>query len=496
MINYNSLTRIGLDHTQLQFVAPGGTGKTQLALNFIKYHKDKFDPILWIDAENQDTARLSFGRCAEALQIPVNPTLVQGSHLRHSTTVQAVCRWLQHRKELDEEWLVVFDNVDNLTWSVFDILPEGQRGNIIITSQDEQLSQLIKGCEKVSVDIMNRLEARDLLLRHLNPDDRPIGEDTKGLCDQVAVCLECLPLAVNLAGPYMRNDNIARASMGNGTDPQSALARYLDDYRRHQNELLRSSQYNGLSSYDKTVWTVWDTTVQKIEEIFPDRNSKLLLVFMAHFSSGFIQEEVFRLASFGLTPVRQDIFAEEEEFPEWLKSLLAVDGEKWDNFHYRRVREPLLKYGLLRSVSSDWPGVRMHSLVRWRAIQYKEDDHRDPWDRWHLEFILAACHELLKDTARPQFQRHIVIHIPEACQIHWSVLMTLASPLPGRGNMKRQKKHFDEHLNSERRCWGQSIQKQQLACVCFVIHYPVRATPLADRGGMKRLKQWLDKHLD
>lgn len=316
-----------------------------------------------------------------------------------------MCRWLQHRKELDEEWLVVFDNVDNLTWSVFDILPEGQRGNIIITIQDEQLSKLIKGCEKVSVDIMNRLEARDLLLRHLNPDDRPVGEDTKGLCDQVAVCLECLPLAVDLAG----------ASMGNGTDPQSALARYLDGYRRHQNELLRSSQYNGLSSYDKTVWTVWDTTVQKIEEIFSDRNSKLMLVFLAHFSSGFIQEEVFRLASFGLTPVRQDIFAKEEEFPEWLKSLLAVDGEKWDNFHYRRAREPLLKYGLLRSVSGDWPGVRMHSLVRWRAIQYKEDDHRDPWDRWHLEIILAACHELLKDTARPQFQRHIVIHIPETC---------------------------------------------------------------------------------
>lgn len=57
---------------------PGGTGKTQLALNFIKYHKDKFDPILWIDAENQDTARLSFERCAEALQIPVNPDLGAG----------------------------------------------------------------------------------------------------------------------------------------------------------------------------------------------------------------------------------------------------------------------------------------------------------------------------------------------------------------------------------------------------------------------------------
>lgn len=61
-----------------------------------------------------------------------------------------------------------FDNVDNLTWSVYDILREGQRGNIIITSQDEQSPNLLKGCGKVSVDIMNLLEARSLLFKHLN----------------------------------------------------------------------------------------------------------------------------------------------------------------------------------------------------------------------------------------------------------------------------------------------------------------------------------------
>lgn len=40
---------------------------------------------------------------------------------------------------------------------------------------------------------------------------------------------------------------------------------------------------------------------------------------------------------------------------------------------------------------------RMHSLVRWRAMQYK-DDNQSPWNRWLLESMLGACHELLKNT--------------------------------------------------------------------------------------------------
>ncbi|OJJ84728.1 uncharacterized protein ASPGLDRAFT_170633 [Aspergillus glaucus CBS 516.65] len=385
---------------------PGGTGKTQLALKYIEDNKNKFNPILWVDAEDEETARTSFEQCATVLQIPVDRTLGQGSHPRDSPTVQAVRRWLQHCKESNEEWLVVFDNVDNMTWGVFDILPRGQRGNIIITSQDEQSWKLLDGCEKVSVEIMNPLEARGLLFWHLNLGHQPVDQDTKDLCDQVAERLENLPLAVDLAGAYIAN------ALDSQPNPQSALTQYLDYYAKHQNRLLRNSRYNGLSSYGKTVWTVWDTTLQKIEERYSGRHSKLLLIFLGHFSSGFVQEELFRLASLGFASVQHDIFAGHEDFPDWLKEFLTIDGDRWDDFYYGEALEPLINYGLLRSVKEEWSGVRMHSLVRWRAMQYKYD-YQEPWNRWHMEFMLGACHELLKDTAKPQFRRHIVIHIPQ-----------------------------------------------------------------------------------
>jgi hypothetical protein len=38
----------------------GGTGKTQLALKYIKDHEDKYNPILWINARDEETVRSSF----------------------------------------------------------------------------------------------------------------------------------------------------------------------------------------------------------------------------------------------------------------------------------------------------------------------------------------------------------------------------------------------------------------------------------------------------
>lgn len=47
----------------------GGTGKTQLALKYAEDFKDEHNPILWIDAEDEETVRSSFERCASELQL-------------------------------------------------------------------------------------------------------------------------------------------------------------------------------------------------------------------------------------------------------------------------------------------------------------------------------------------------------------------------------------------------------------------------------------------
>lgn len=62
--------RLRVDHKKasishaVTIVGLGGTGKSQLALKYAETHKERYDPILWIDATNTMTALSSFQRCA------------------------------------------------------------------------------------------------------------------------------------------------------------------------------------------------------------------------------------------------------------------------------------------------------------------------------------------------------------------------------------------------------------------------------------------------
>ncbi|KAL8724128.1 MAG: hypothetical protein Q9166_008115, partial [cf. Caloplaca sp. 2 TL-2023] len=379
----------------------GGTGKTQLALKYVEDHKDDYNPILWIDAKDEDSVRSSFERCASELQLSVDRTQTQSSSLLDSPTVQAVLRWLYSRKDTDEAWLAIIDNADDVSWGIKKVLPKGQRGSVIITSQDSQSQKLVDGgCEEVRVDTMELLEARMLLLRHLRLDLEPVPQDIQEDCDKIAEQLGYLALAIDLAGAYI----------GNETDQRQAPRQYLADYARHRDDLLQSEHARGLSASDKTVWTVWDTTLEKIERRHADLRPGLLLAFLARFSNGVVQDELFRLASLSISSVTREMYDETAELPEWLAKVLAFDGKEWDDFCYRQGRNVLIRYNLLEQTQGDWGGVRMHGLVQWRATKFGQ---AMPWDRWHLIATTAACTQLSGKTARPEFRRHMVTYIPD-----------------------------------------------------------------------------------
>ncbi len=95
----------------------GGAGKSQLALDYAEKHKDQYNPILWIDATDEEAVRFSFRRCASELGLPEERVENQGSVFT-DTVVQAVLRWLRARAEADGEWLVIVDNADDISWGL------------------------------------------------------------------------------------------------------------------------------------------------------------------------------------------------------------------------------------------------------------------------------------------------------------------------------------------------------------------------------------------
>jgi Cdc6-like AAA superfamily ATPase len=93
----------------------GGTGKTQLVLNFIEQHKQEYYGILWIDARSEETIRSSFVRCCRTLNLPVEAASRAETSLEDSSSLQSVLLWLRSRTEVGQEWFVVMDNADEAT---------------------------------------------------------------------------------------------------------------------------------------------------------------------------------------------------------------------------------------------------------------------------------------------------------------------------------------------------------------------------------------------
>jgi hypothetical protein len=158
--------------------------------------------------------------------------------------VQAVLRWLRDRRETDEEWLVIVDNADDVSWGLKSVMPKGQRGSIMVTSRDRYSTMLVDGdCEQLEVSIMSEDEANTLLLRPLRWSVESVSEKIQDGSDAVVRRLGRLALAVDLAGAYIGND----------VNQESALAHYVADYDKHQDELVRSEGSRELRPTDRPV---------------------------------------------------------------------------------------------------------------------------------------------------------------------------------------------------------------------------------------------------
>lgn len=237
----------------------GGTGNTQLVLRYIKEHDEEYDTVLWIDVRSEETARASYERCCRKLGLQVEATLSKGP-LQDVPSVQAVLSWLRDRRE-DKRWLAVVDNADDLSWDVSGIVPQGKAGTVIVTSQDAQASRLLGGrTPTVRVDAMEPEEAVRLMSNYF---DEPLrrGDGCLALVEEITECLDRLALAMDLAGARVQAD------VETGDDMATALRQYIADYRRSQDRLLRDEEFARVSSYKKTVWTAWETSMASLREV-------------------------------------------------------------------------------------------------------------------------------------------------------------------------------------------------------------------------------------
>jgi tetratricopeptide (TPR) repeat protein len=157
----------------------GGVGKSQIATEYAYRHRSDYDVVWWIPSEQPAQILRALIELGETLELNVG--------LEANTAVPAVQEALRAGRPYPN-WLLIFDNAETLD-TVQPYLPQGGTGRVLVTSRNEQWSDIADALE---IDVFSRAESIELLRKH-NPD---ISVEA---ANRLAEMLEDLPLAIGQA---------------------------------------------------------------------------------------------------------------------------------------------------------------------------------------------------------------------------------------------------------------------------------------------------------
>ncbi|MBT2395415.1 tetratricopeptide repeat protein [Streptomyces sp. ISL-100] len=163
----------------------GGIGKTQLATEYAYRHATGYGLVWWVHAESSTLAESCLAELAEILGLPVGGT--------QSVLIRRLWSVLSQR----DDWLLVYDNLDNPTGA--DQVPPLDCGRVLITSRSPAVGRLTP--DMIQVSPFDRGESLALLRRRC-PD---LAHDEAG---QVCEAIGDLPLAVEQAGCFLAESGL------------------------------------------------------------------------------------------------------------------------------------------------------------------------------------------------------------------------------------------------------------------------------------------------
>ncbi|KAF2647102.1 HET-domain-containing protein [Lophiostoma macrostomum CBS 122681] len=313
----------------------GGIGKTQLAVKYVRRHKEKHTAIFWLNANDEDSLRFSYRSIArQILQCHPSTGVLSSVDLEGDLdrVVSAVKSWLELQG--NTHWLMVYDNYDNprlsknsdrSTVDIRQYLPESDHGSIIITTRSARVTQ----GQRIQVQKLIALEDGLKILANMS-GRKGIENDTgaKALVSK----LDGLPLALSTAGAYLEHVT-------------TSFAEYLQLYEASWLKLQRTSPT--LSSYeDRSLYTTWQVTFNLIRK--QNAASAQLLKLWAYFD----KQDVW----FGL--LRHARSTDDE----WIQKLAE------DELNFNEAVRLLCEYGLAHvepslGQSSRSAGYGVHSCV-------------------------------------------------------------------------------------------------------------------------------------
>ncbi|KAF2966551.1 hypothetical protein GQX73_g7028 [Xylaria multiplex] len=250
----------------------GGMGKTQLAIEYMKRHKDNYSAVFWLNIKDENSLKQSFARIAHQIKRQ-HPSDSRVSSLdiqeNPDETIDAVNTWLNLRS--NSRWLLVYDNYDNpklpsnkdpTAINIQEYFPKSYQGSIIITTRSSQ----VKIGHAIRMLKMQNLEDSLAILSSTSKREGLINDpDAVNLAKQ----LDGLPLALATAGAYLEQTS---------TTFESYLRLYKDSWEQLQ---ITSPE---LHSYeDRTLYSTWQLSFDQIQR--QNKHSAALLQLWAYFDN-------------------------------------------------------------------------------------------------------------------------------------------------------------------------------------------------------------------
>jgi hypothetical protein len=176
----------------LAISAPGGSGKTHLALEYAHRQREQYRSVFWATASSHATLSGAYSDMAMLLDLPEKGQ--QGLLL----IVRAVVAWLEQQ----QDWLLILDDLSDASL-LKDFLPETFSGHLLLTTRNG-----ITGRQARRLRLKKpSLEESRFLLRHRSGQQSGAEADLspadKRAAGEIAAELDALPLALELAGAYI-----------------------------------------------------------------------------------------------------------------------------------------------------------------------------------------------------------------------------------------------------------------------------------------------------
>ncbi|KAA6412799.1 MAG: hypothetical protein FRX48_03791 [Lasallia pustulata] len=312
----------------------GGIGKTQLAVTFVKEHRDAYSAIFWLNGKNEDTLKQSFAVMAKRLykEHPSSPLLRMAAEAKYVDQIGVIIRqWLSAKA--NHRWMLVFDNIDNpklpgnedpQAYDVRLYFPEAHQGSILITTRSSRLKIGKFVSVRKLVDIRESIAILTSTSGRVNLDRDTYAID---LVNQ----LDGLPLALTTAGAYL-----------------SQVSTSLEDYLRHYRSSwlkLQQKSPDLLSYEDRALYTTWNLSFKHIQS--QNESAGNLIRLWAYFDN---QDVWFQLLAAG-----------SEGSPAWFATIV------YDELSFDEAIRLLCDHALIESLEMSG-GYGMHNCVHAWAV--------------------------------------------------------------------------------------------------------------------------------